>query len=411
MKNSFFSLFLIAAFWAIVVISCGNSEYLKDYSVEKVAVTGVTLDNSSQELLSGYQFTLTATVEPAEAYKKEVRWASDNPNVATVIGGIVTAKSAGTSIITATTIDGAKTASCTVTVPVVFIESVTLPEELTLVVGESVYALTFTAVPAHASNKNVTWKTNRPNIAEVDENGVVTPKSRGIAIITLTTEDGKHTAICRVTVLENLLKNGGCENPKSLNTALREWTPVPSLWFRDYYANDPVMPGQGLNYNQPFRCSLLVPTYADFFKPNGSGAFFLNSFTGAWMGILGDQSSSKSGVTGGLYQLVDVSPGKYRIGATIGFRCDNGGASIKRYETVKILSPDGMTTYHADTIKTTNIKLYNNRATCIVKVEGTVDIQAGLNTIRFQIDQRSFLSPNVAPVMLFDDLLLARLPE
>jgi hypothetical protein len=293
----------------------------------------------------------------------------------------------------------------------VLINSVSIPDELTLVVGEPAYPLTFTTTPTHASNRKVTWKSNRPNVAEVDENGVVTPKMRGNAVITISTEDGDHTAICRVLVLENLLKNSGFEMPRRVNPGLQDWRPVPQVWFQNYYEKDPVRTGAGSNYNQPYRCSLLVPAYADFFKANGSGAFFLDQFTESWMGIIGDQSTSRGGATGGIYQEVDVSPGKYRIGGTIGFRCDNGSASIKKYETVKILSPDGTITYHADTINTSNIRVFNNRQTCIVRHEGTVDIQPGVNTIRFQIDQRNFASPNIAPVMMFDDLLFARLPE
>lgn len=60
---------------------------------------------------------LVATVLPAEANNKNVTWFSSDTNVATVDeNGKVTAVGNGTAIITVTTEDGAKTASCTVTV-------------------------------------------------------------------------------------------------------------------------------------------------------------------------------------------------------------------------------------------------------------------------------------------------------
>ena len=82
-----------------------------------IAVTGVTLNKSSTTLTVGSSERLTATVSPNTAANKNVIWASQNTAVATVdAAGTVTAVSAGTAVITVTTEDGGKTASCTVTV-------------------------------------------------------------------------------------------------------------------------------------------------------------------------------------------------------------------------------------------------------------------------------------------------------
>ncbi len=82
-----------------------------------VAVTGVTLSASALSLTAGGATgTLTATVAPANATNKTVTWTSSNTAVATVANGVVTPVAAGTAVITVTTADGAKTATCTVTV-------------------------------------------------------------------------------------------------------------------------------------------------------------------------------------------------------------------------------------------------------------------------------------------------------
>ena len=82
-----------------------------------VAVTGVMLDQTTLELLGGSMAPLVATVQPADATNKDVTWSSDDEAVATVDNaGIVTALAAGTATITATTVDGAKTATCAVTI-------------------------------------------------------------------------------------------------------------------------------------------------------------------------------------------------------------------------------------------------------------------------------------------------------
>ena len=63
--------------------------------------------------------------------------------------------------------------------------------------------LTATVAPADAVNKNVTWSSNNPSVATVS-NGVVTGVATGNAKITVTTEDGSHTASCTVTVTTSL---------------------------------------------------------------------------------------------------------------------------------------------------------------------------------------------------------------
>ena len=81
-----------------------------------IAVTGVSLSSTSAVLIAGQTTTLTATVAPANATNKSVTWTTSSPSVATVANGVVTAVGVGSATITATTTDGAKTASCAVTV-------------------------------------------------------------------------------------------------------------------------------------------------------------------------------------------------------------------------------------------------------------------------------------------------------
>lgn len=80
-----------------------------------IAVTGVKLDQTTLTLNAGKSAQLTATVSPSNATNKNVTWSSNNSNVS-VSGGKVTAKTAGSAIVTVTTADGGYTAQCNVTV-------------------------------------------------------------------------------------------------------------------------------------------------------------------------------------------------------------------------------------------------------------------------------------------------------
>lgn len=85
-----------------------------------VPTTGVSLSKSTLSLYSNTApntGTLAATVTPSDATNKTVTWASGNTAVVTMDqNGYVRAVGNGTAVITATTVDGGYTASCTVTV-------------------------------------------------------------------------------------------------------------------------------------------------------------------------------------------------------------------------------------------------------------------------------------------------------
>ena len=82
-----------------------------------VAVESVSLNKTELSLIVGAEETLTATVLPENAENKAVTWSSSDESVATVdANGKVKAIAIGEAVITVTTADGGKTASCTVTV-------------------------------------------------------------------------------------------------------------------------------------------------------------------------------------------------------------------------------------------------------------------------------------------------------
>ncbi len=82
----------------------------------------------------------------------------------------------------------------------VLVTGVTLNQtELTMIVDETA-TLTAQIVPENALNQNVSWSSDKPEVAKVDENGTITAVSAGTATITVTTEDGSKTATCTVTV-------------------------------------------------------------------------------------------------------------------------------------------------------------------------------------------------------------------
>lgn len=168
-----------------------------------IAVTGVSL-SSNRETINAYtSISLSATVAPANATNQKVTWKSSNSSVAKVDeDGVVVAKKAGTATITATTNDGAKKATCKITVvlPKGSVTGVKLRKTSITLYEGSGKNLEVIVSPSNAINKDVTWKSLEPSIATVDSEGRVTAIEKGVTQILVTTVDGNKMAFCKVTV-------------------------------------------------------------------------------------------------------------------------------------------------------------------------------------------------------------------
>ena len=174
-------------------------------TVEKklIPITEVLIDKSSATLTEGESTTLTATVLPENTTdRKDISWSSSNNDIATVdTTGHVEAKKAGTVIITATSSNG-KTAECTVTVEkkLIPITEVSLSESAVGIIEGNTHKLTATVLPENTTDsKSVSWGSSNEAVATVSEDGTITAKSAGTAVITATSTNGK-TVGCTVTV-------------------------------------------------------------------------------------------------------------------------------------------------------------------------------------------------------------------
>ena len=206
---------------ANITVSVADSNYKPEQvtlqvtvSEKKIEITEVLLNKDAETLTEGDTITLSAEVLPYDTtYSKNVSWSSSNVAVATVSAdGTVTAKSAGTAVITATTENG-KTASCTITVEkkLIPITEVYLDKSSATLTEGDTATLTATVLPENTTySKDVSWSSNNSEVAAVDANGTVTAKSVGTTIITATSENGK-SASCTITV-----------NKKDTYTGLRD---------------------------------------------------------------------------------------------------------------------------------------------------------------------------------------------
>lgn len=172
---------------------------------DSAKVSGITVTPASVSLEAGKTVSLKAVVVPETAADKTVRWESENPAVADVTAsGVVTAKAAGETSVTAVTSDGNHRASCLVTViGKTAVTGVKIDETFPVPVGKEV-GLNYAVLPTDASVKTVLFTVEKGKEAvlslEDPNRGIVKGLAVGTAQVTVTTAEGGYSDSCVVTV-------------------------------------------------------------------------------------------------------------------------------------------------------------------------------------------------------------------
>ena len=175
---------------------------------EEIPVESITVTPSENSIVIGQDFNATAVIKPDNATNKKVTWKSNNTSVATVSGNGLNAnikgRAKGVAVITATGAGG-RTGICVVTVSSMHVpvEDIVLMPMFKEIYEGQWFDIDAEIYPENADDKTVTWSSSNENIATVDARGRVAGIKKGEAVITATTNDGGHTAECKVTVKEN----------------------------------------------------------------------------------------------------------------------------------------------------------------------------------------------------------------
>ena len=156
---------------------------------KEIEVGNVDIRNDTEVLLPDDVVTLTAVVSPKNALDKSLSWTSSDEDVATVDSqGVVTGIGMGTATIKAETSNGVYD-TCQIVV-----SGVLMNYELST---GSVMKMSATVLP---SGTTAVWTSDNESVATVDQDGTVTAKAPGYAVITATGGSTLHR--CGVVVYD-----------------------------------------------------------------------------------------------------------------------------------------------------------------------------------------------------------------
>ena len=183
---------------AVVGVSTHNGvDSSNTYTVTVVdEVTGISLDRTTLSMGAGDITQLEARVSATKGANTSVTWSTSNKKVAKVsAGGIVTAVAAGSAAITASTSNGMK-ATCRVTVHNPATSISLSPANGAIYCGE---AGRYVVKASGGSVGDISFISSNPDIAEVDDDGIVVGIYPGTVTITAVAENGA-LATAKLTV-------------------------------------------------------------------------------------------------------------------------------------------------------------------------------------------------------------------
>lgn len=178
---------------------------VQEITADSITLTGI--EGGAKTIYIGDSLKLGAVLTPAKVDRPEITWTSSNPAVASVEGGLITARSSGTATITAATTNGLTT-QVELTVEEIVAQKIEIkaPEEITI--GETVQLETV-ITPANTTYQDVRWQSSDPAVAEITDEGFLT--ARGVGQVTVRavqkdvraeiTFDIRHIPVTEVAIL------------------------------------------------------------------------------------------------------------------------------------------------------------------------------------------------------------------
>ena len=194
----------------------------------------VTVSKKKADINIGKTLKLTAKVLPETATNKNVRWSSSDTYVATVSSnGTVTGKGEGKATITATTVSGGKSDTCTVEVKSIAITDLSIylngskDSVPILYMGQNKkHTLVAKIQPSDASCQDVSWSSSDTSVAVVSAKGTVTTnmilgeRAEWVTTITAEATSGEKAAVCEIRVLSEEVKPGKVKITKKPSSVL-----------------------------------------------------------------------------------------------------------------------------------------------------------------------------------------------
>jgi uncharacterized protein YjdB len=195
---------------AVITVTSSNgikSTCIFNIVAAPVAVTALSLNKTGTIIKAGESERLFALLTPSNATNQTVMWQSSDVLIAEVdvSGSVKGVAEGGPVTITATSVDGGKIATATITVVSVTVPvtGININKGLTTINTGKQEKLAATILPSNATNQTLSWKSSNGSVVSVDSSGTITGIAVGTSSVSVSTSDGGFTKSCLVNVISD----------------------------------------------------------------------------------------------------------------------------------------------------------------------------------------------------------------
>lgn len=197
--------------WLIAIVLLMSFVLVACTGDDKVDNTAIEISEADKALTITMGDTKTVAPTVTNNDKAVLTWKSDDPTIASVADGVITARYEGTATITVS-VKGSKSEKATATIEVTVVRPAVEDIEISVdifvgengvLIGDLPMELSINATPATAST-SVTWTSLDPSVATVDQDGKVTGLRGGkVKIRAVSTEDDSIKDEVEIMVYED----------------------------------------------------------------------------------------------------------------------------------------------------------------------------------------------------------------
>lgn len=206
--------------WDKVILENGIIGYIyQNYVTEvpqvKIEKIDISIDNTT--IQKGDRKQLQVNILPQEASNHKVIFSSSNSRVATVDDkGVIHAIRSGETVITVRAEEGSAQSQIRINVYSKVTDIIVNYDEIFVPIGDT-FKINAYVEPDDANDKSILYSTSIPDVATVDENGVITANMMGeTSLSIISNENSDIKKVCKIIVVRNI-----DESEVSIDSSLR----------------------------------------------------------------------------------------------------------------------------------------------------------------------------------------------
>lgn len=184
----------------IVQVNYGEQTAEFEINVNPILVESIDIELSQITIMQYQQQQINTIFAPVNATNQTLNWKSDDETIATISNGVVYANGVGSTILYATSDDGAFTDSIKINVVPYELSEIEFTTQCFNMHINQQKQIEYTLLPNDSHNYGLKFESRNAAVASVDKNGIITAHSNGITFIVAQNAEGQDVGVLLVSV-------------------------------------------------------------------------------------------------------------------------------------------------------------------------------------------------------------------